>query len=268
MLAVRSAFWPTFRVRNCASVCLRTDEEELELKVRHSGSTWTTRRATRRRVQLPHGDLRGARSRTPPSGQRRKDPSQGRKTAARISPTAPSCRRHDLESQGRERAGRGAAAGGAVATRTGRIWNLSARLASTGWRCRFVQRPEDVFEARDLARGRAAILSKIEKPAAVKAFDEILAVSDGDHGRARRSGRRTARAVRAADPEAPGAQMPCRGQAGDRRHPDAGIDDREPDADPRRSLGRCRRDLRRCRCGHAVGRKRCGQLPDRSGAAR
>ncbi|WP_294615256.1 pyruvate kinase [uncultured Roseovarius sp.] len=43
----------------------------------------------------------------------------------------------------------------------------------------FVQRPEDVNEARALARGRAAILSKIEKPAAVKCFDEILAVSDG-----------------------------------------------------------------------------------------
>lgn len=43
----------------------------------------------------------------------------------------------------------------------------------------FVQRPEDVIEARQLARGRAAILSKIEKPAAVKAFDAILQVSDG-----------------------------------------------------------------------------------------
>ena len=43
----------------------------------------------------------------------------------------------------------------------------------------FVQRPEDVIEARDLAKGRAAILSKIEKPAAVKAYAEILAVSDG-----------------------------------------------------------------------------------------
>lgn len=43
----------------------------------------------------------------------------------------------------------------------------------------FVQRPEDVNEARTLARGRAAILSKIEKPAAVKAYDAILAVSDG-----------------------------------------------------------------------------------------
>jgi pyruvate kinase len=43
----------------------------------------------------------------------------------------------------------------------------------------FVQRPADVHEARALAKGRAAILSKIEKPAAVKAFDDILAVSDG-----------------------------------------------------------------------------------------
>ena len=43
----------------------------------------------------------------------------------------------------------------------------------------FVQRPEDVIEARALANGRAAIMSKIEKPAAVKAYDAILAVSDG-----------------------------------------------------------------------------------------
>ena len=43
----------------------------------------------------------------------------------------------------------------------------------------FVQRPGDVFEARELADGRAAILSKIEKPAAVNAFAEILEASDG-----------------------------------------------------------------------------------------
>jgi pyruvate kinase len=43
----------------------------------------------------------------------------------------------------------------------------------------FVQRAEDVEEAKTLAKGRAAVLSKIEKPAAVRAFDEILAVSDG-----------------------------------------------------------------------------------------
>ncbi|MEI4487974.1 pyruvate kinase [Frigidibacter sp. MR17.14] len=43
----------------------------------------------------------------------------------------------------------------------------------------FVQRPEDVLEARELAKGRASILSKIEKPAALNSFDKILEVSDG-----------------------------------------------------------------------------------------
>ncbi|MEL6452856.1 MAG: pyruvate kinase [Pseudomonadota bacterium] len=43
----------------------------------------------------------------------------------------------------------------------------------------FVQRPADVEEARALVKGRAAILSKIEKPNAVERFDDILAASDG-----------------------------------------------------------------------------------------
>lgn len=42
----------------------------------------------------------------------------------------------------------------------------------------FVQRAEDVEEARHLAQGRARVLSKIEKPAAVERFADILAVSD------------------------------------------------------------------------------------------
>ncbi len=43
----------------------------------------------------------------------------------------------------------------------------------------FVQRAGDVYQARELADGRAAILSKIEKPAAVDAFADILEASDG-----------------------------------------------------------------------------------------
>ena len=43
----------------------------------------------------------------------------------------------------------------------------------------FVQRPADVEEARSLIMGRAAVLSKIEKPNAVDRFEEILKVSDG-----------------------------------------------------------------------------------------
>ena len=43
----------------------------------------------------------------------------------------------------------------------------------------FVQRASDVEQARQLAQGRAAILSKIEKPSAVEKFEEILSASDG-----------------------------------------------------------------------------------------
>ena len=43
----------------------------------------------------------------------------------------------------------------------------------------FVQRAEDIVEARNLIAGRASVISKIEKPSAVKSFDEILKVSDG-----------------------------------------------------------------------------------------
>ena len=43
----------------------------------------------------------------------------------------------------------------------------------------FVQRPQDLMESRELTNGRAAILSKIEKPSAVEQFEEILNASDG-----------------------------------------------------------------------------------------
>ena len=42
----------------------------------------------------------------------------------------------------------------------------------------FVRRPEDVQEAKDLARG-IPVIAKIEKPEAVERFDEILAVTNG-----------------------------------------------------------------------------------------
>lgn len=42
----------------------------------------------------------------------------------------------------------------------------------------FVQRAEDVHEARRLVRGRAAIMSKIEKPQAIDRLDAILEASD------------------------------------------------------------------------------------------
>ncbi len=42
----------------------------------------------------------------------------------------------------------------------------------------FVQRPEDVAELRKIARGRAGVLAKIEKPQAIVHLDDIIELSD------------------------------------------------------------------------------------------
>jgi pyruvate kinase len=42
----------------------------------------------------------------------------------------------------------------------------------------FVQRPEDIAEAKKIARGRAAVMAKIEKPQAVTRLDEIIEMAD------------------------------------------------------------------------------------------
>ena len=43
----------------------------------------------------------------------------------------------------------------------------------------FVQRPEDVAEARELIGEKALLMAKIEKPAAIDKLDEIIALADG-----------------------------------------------------------------------------------------
>ncbi|GHF20020.1 pyruvate kinase [Kordiimonas sediminis] len=43
----------------------------------------------------------------------------------------------------------------------------------------FVQRADDVAQAKKIIRGRAAVMAKIEKPAAVSGLDEIIELADG-----------------------------------------------------------------------------------------
>ena len=43
----------------------------------------------------------------------------------------------------------------------------------------FVQRPEDIAEAKELVAGRAAIMAKLEKPSAIDALDGIIELADG-----------------------------------------------------------------------------------------
>ena len=42
----------------------------------------------------------------------------------------------------------------------------------------FIQRPEDIAEAKKLTRGRAAVMAKIEKPQAVARLGDILELAD------------------------------------------------------------------------------------------
>jgi pyruvate kinase len=42
----------------------------------------------------------------------------------------------------------------------------------------FIQRPDDIAEAKKITRGRAAVMAKIEKPQAVYRLDEIMEVAD------------------------------------------------------------------------------------------
>jgi pyruvate kinase len=42
----------------------------------------------------------------------------------------------------------------------------------------FIQRPDDIAEAKKITRGRAAVMAKIEKPQAVARLDEILDITD------------------------------------------------------------------------------------------
>src|SRR5499427_1925586 len=43
----------------------------------------------------------------------------------------------------------------------------------------FVQRPEDIAEAKKIARGRAAVMAKMEKPQAIERLPEIIDAADG-----------------------------------------------------------------------------------------
>ena len=42
----------------------------------------------------------------------------------------------------------------------------------------FIQRPDDIAEAKKITRGRAAVMAKIEKPQAVQRLDEIIDLTD------------------------------------------------------------------------------------------
>ena len=117
----------------------------------------------------------------------------------------------------------------------------------------FVQRPDDIAEAKKITRGRAAVMAKIEKPQAVVRIDEIMDLTDaimvarGDLG------------VEMPLEKVPGIQKQLTRAARKAGKPvvvatqmlESMIN--VAGADPRRGLRRRHRDFRRRRRGDAVG---------------
>jgi len=103
----------------------------------------------------------------------------------------------------------------------------------------FVQRPEDIEEARALIGDQAMVLSKLEKAGRDRPARCDRAALGCDHGGARRPGSRAAARARSHFCSGPScAPAGARGQARDRGHPDARVDDDQSRAYPRRGLGR------------------------------
>ena len=75
----------------------------------------------------------------------------------------------------------------------------------------FVQHAADMAELRKLVQGRAAVLAKIEKPAALDRIEEILDLCDGGDGGPRRSRRGAGARGGAGRPEAAAARRPRSG---------------------------------------------------------
>lgn len=89
----------------------------------------------------------------------------------------------------------------------------------------FVQRPEDIDELKELVAGRASVLAKLEKPAAIDRLEGIVDRSDavmvarGDLGVELPPGKS------ARNPKTHSAGLSGSRQAGGGSHPDAGIHD-------------------------------------------
>jgi pyruvate kinase len=125
----------------------------------------------------------------------------------------------------------------------------------------FVQRPEDVAEARKLMGGYGALMAKIEKPSAVSGLDQIIELSDGimvargDLG------------VELNPEEVPPLQKRIIESARKTGKPVVVATQMLESMveSPRRGVGRRQCRLRRRRCGDAFGRDRRRRLASRSG---
>ena len=125
----------------------------------------------------------------------------------------------------------------------------------------FVQRAEDVIEAKRIIDGRAAVLRQDREAFGDRRSRRHHRRRRRLHGGARRSRCRNAGRARARPAEADHAQGRARRQADRRRDADARKHDLVADADARRGLRRRHRRVRRRRRHHAFGESAVGQFP-------
>jgi pyruvate kinase len=179
MSAAPSRSSPTFRVPNCAAAASPMARDTIWRTARPSGLTSIRRRATQGACSC-----RTRRSSRRSSRARGLLVNDGKirlrvETAARISRNAPSLPGGPISNRKGVNVPDVVLPLAALSDKDRKDLEFVCQLGVDWLALSFVQRAADVEEARALAKGRAAILSKIEKPAAVQAFDEILATSDG-----------------------------------------------------------------------------------------
>ena len=177
--AGRSAFWPTCRVRSCGSAPSSDDAGDARRRARPSRSTTTRRRATRRActcripkssralepghtLLLDDGKVRLERDRDVDDKRIVTRVEVGGKLSARKGVSLPDTTIAVLG-----------------AGREGPLRSRSRLDAGIDWvALSFIQRPEDIAEAKKITRGRARVMAKIEKPQAVQRLAEIMDFTD------------------------------------------------------------------------------------------
>ena len=206
--AGRSACCSTCRDRSCGSARFADGPITLA-KATRSGSISTRRRpATATRVcAAASRDLRGARARHGPAARRRPGALAGRALRAGL-------RRHPRRHGGTLSDRKGVNVPGVVLPLSAMTEKDRRDLAfgltlGVDWvALSFVQRAEDIVEVRDIVGGRAGIVAKLEKPAAIAAPRRDRRGDRRRDGRARRPRRGDAGRAGAGDPEAHRSRVP------------------------------------------------------------
>ena len=150
----RSAFSPICRDRNCASAPSRTRKRDDRSRAGHSSSTPIPRPAMRPRVHLPHPEIFAAvKAGRQPASQRRARARRSHRGGAEPHRHAGDLRRRPVRQQGRQSSRYDPAHSGPDREGSRRP-RLCRAVIGVDWiALSFVQRPDDVAEARKLVAG-------------------------------------------------------------------------------------------------------------------